>query len=247
MVLPIKDDVKVFVNDIAWKGLKSRYGNETLPENPEIRRFVYEGLTVLRNTVVLVIRAGVTISGTKFVGATPKLDILGAMVSIYGAHITHQALSKILKWPACQSASEVRGFLGTVGVVRRWIKDFAKVARPLVLMTMKEAAAQSFKWTEEAEETMDKLKELTKAAPPLASIDYVSVREIVRSKYRETDMGLVTLAVDSSIIGAGWIISQISEKGDLPVLFGSVTFKPLLAEIFVQRRIKEITHFRDLY
>ena len=226
MVSPIKDDVKVFVDDIAGKGPKSRYDDETLPENPEIRRFVYEGLTVLRNTLILVERAGVTISGTKFVGATPELDILGATVSIYGAHIAHQALSKILKWPACQSASEVRGFLGTVGVVRRWIKDFAKVARPLVLMTTKEAAAQPFEWTEEAEETMDKLKGLTKAAPPLASVDYASAREVVRSEHRETDLGLVTLAVDSSVIGAGWIISQISDKGDLPVLFGSVTFKP---------------------
>src|ERR1700733_14330340 len=83
MVSPIKDDVKVFVDDIAGKGPKSRYSEETLAENPDIRRFVYEGLTVLRNTLILVIRAGVTISGTKFVGATPELDILGATVSIY--------------------------------------------------------------------------------------------------------------------------------------------------------------------
>ena len=226
MVSPIKDNVKVFVDDIAGKGPKSRYGEETLADNPDIRRFVYEGLTVLRNTLILVMRAGVTISGTKFVGATPELDILGATVSIYGAHIAHQALSKILKWPACQSASEVRGFLGTVGVVRRWIKDFAKVARPLVLMTTKEAAAQPFEWTEEAQKTMARLKESTKAAPPLASIDYVLASEIARSEQRETDMGLVTLAVDSSVIGAGWIISQTTQGGDLPVLFGSVTFKP---------------------
>ena len=38
-------------------------------------------------------------------------------------------------------------------------------------------------------------------------------------------MGLVTISVDSSIIGAGWILSQITDKGELPVLFGSVMFK----------------------
>ena len=42
---------------------------------------------------------------------------------------------------------------------------------------------------------------------------------------RTSDLGLVTIAVDSSIIGAGWILSQITEKGELPVLFGSITFK----------------------
>ena len=40
-----------------------------------------------------------------------------------------------------------------------------------------------------------------------------------------SDLGLVTIAVDSSIIGAGWIVSQITKKGELPVLFGSITFK----------------------
>jgi RNase H-like domain found in reverse transcriptase len=30
---------------------------------------------------------------------------------------------------------------------------------------------------------------------------------------------------DSSVIGAGWIISQIVKDGELPVVFGSVTFK----------------------
>ena len=40
-----------------------------------------------------------------------------------------------------------------------------------------------------------------------------------------SDLGLVTIAIDSSIIGARWILSQITKKGELPVLFGSVTFK----------------------
>ena len=40
-----------------------------------------------------------------------------------------------------------------------------------------------------------------------------------------SDLGLVTIAVDSSIIRARWILSQITEKGELPVLFGSIMFK----------------------
>lgn len=34
------------------------------------------------------------------------------------------------------------------------------------------------------------------------------------------------MSVDSSYIGAGWIISQLISTGEHPVLFGSVTFKP---------------------
>ena len=61
--------------------------------------------------------------------------------------------------------------------------------------------------------------------PPLIKIDFGLALKITRPEMHTSDLGLVTIAVDSLIIGAGWILSQITEKGELPVLFGSVTFK----------------------
>ena len=61
--------------------------------------------------------------------------------------------------------------------------------------------------------------------PPLIKIDFGLALKITRPEMCTSDLGLVTIAVDSSIIGAEWILSQITEKGELPVLFGSVTFK----------------------
>ena len=34
-------------------------------------------------------------------------------------------------WPACKSLTEVRGFLGTAGLVHMFIKDYAEIAEPL--------------------------------------------------------------------------------------------------------------------
>ena len=60
---------------------------------------------------------------------------------------------------------------------------------------------------------------------PLIKIDFGLALKITCLKMCMSNLGLVTIAVDSLIIGAGWILSQITEKGELPVLFGSVTFK----------------------
>ena len=74
-------------------------------------------------------------------------------------HISHEVTTKLKKWPLYCNPTEVQGFLGTVGVVQRWIKDFAKIAKPLMLLTKKMVPLE-FKWTPQAEEAMNTLKHL---------------------------------------------------------------------------------------
>jgi len=50
-----------------------------------------------------------------------------------------QKVQKILDWPDCKySHKRFTVFLGVCGVVQIWVKDFAKHARPLVILTKKE-------------------------------------------------------------------------------------------------------------
>ena len=170
------------------------------------------------------LEAGLTISGTKVVIATPVLTALGTIVSILGGHVSHEIAAKIAKWPVCRSVSEVRGFLGTVGVVRKWIRDFSKITLPLTLMTRK-AYSEAFKWSSDAHEAFERLKFLASTAPPLIKIDFTLTSKVKRPGDRTSDVGLVTIAVDSSNIGVGWIISQMTEEGEFPASFGSLTFK----------------------
>ena len=100
------DKANVFMDDILGKGPKAHYNDETLPENPKIRRFIYEGIQTLQGICACVCETGVTISGEKFVVAMPKLEMLGATVSILGAHVQHGTLSKIMKWPVCANVTD---------------------------------------------------------------------------------------------------------------------------------------------
>jgi len=179
MIRELYPKIRVFVDDVSGKGPSTIYNGETIEGNTRICRFVYEGLTVLHHTLILLGKASVTVSGNKFIGATPALELVGVTVTIMGTHISHHAMSKFLKWPECQSVTEVRGFLGTVGVVRKWICNFAKIAKPLTLLTKKESA-KDFEWSEAAQKSMTQLKELAAVAPPLKKIDYNLASKVVQ-------------------------------------------------------------------
>lgn len=90
---------------------------------------------------------------------------------------------------------EVRGFLGTAGVVRIWILNFVLITRPLVELTKKDT---EFQWLSEHQQAMDKVKDAISTSDTLITIDYTSLP--------------VILAVDSSIIGCGIIIFQCDKE-----------------------------------
>ncbi|EKM51437.1 uncharacterized protein PHACADRAFT_55109, partial [Phanerochaete carnosa HHB-10118-sp] len=103
------------IDDVGIKGGTDDYGNASLDDNPNIRRFVYEYATTLDRVFLRFITAGVTASGSKLVLATPRLKIVGSIVSKEGWHLAHGIVSKILNWPTPSNVSDVRGFLGVAG------------------------------------------------------------------------------------------------------------------------------------
>ena len=50
----------------------------------------------------------------------------------------------------------------------------------------------------------NQLKDLISSAPVLRRIDYDQARGVKQTP-RDSDMGLIILAVDSSLYGAGWV------------------------------------------
>jgi len=98
-----------------------------------------------------------------------------------------------MDWPICKSLTEVHGFLGTIGTICIFIKNFAMIACPLVNLTRKDI---EFRFGKEELVAMEKLKGLAKNSPAIHAIDYASGREVV-------------LAVDTSYIAVRYILSQI--------------------------------------
>ena len=97
-----------------------------------------------------------TVSTKKFVLAAPDATIVGHKCTMEG-HIPHEnKVQKIRDWPECTTVSQVCGFLGTCGVIRIFIHNFAVIARPLVDLTHK---GVPFVWGDPQQDAMQWLKD----------------------------------------------------------------------------------------
>ena len=101
-------------------------------------------------------------------------------------------IAKIVKWGPCTTLSDVRAFLGTIGVARIFIKDFAKIANPLTHLTKK---GVEFFFGFEQIDAQEKLKQALIDSPALRPLDYDSDAPII-------------LAVDTSSIAVGFFLCQ---------------------------------------
>jgi hypothetical protein len=71
-------------------------------------------------------------------------------------------------WPRPKSVTEVRGFLGLAGYYRRFINQFATLATPFTDLTKK---TPEFRWTPQAESTVEQIKSTMVRAPVLVIHD----------------------------------------------------------------------------
>lgn len=203
-----------FADDVPVKGPRTRYERpdgtfETIPENPGIRRFVWEHFQSVHRVIQRVKAYGATFSGKKAFIGVPRAEILGHICAYEGRVADPSRIQAIQDWPIPTNVSEVRAFLGTCGVLRIFIKNYTLVARPLIHLTRKD---ETFEIGPEQLVAIANLKRAVANSPALRSIDYDTDRPVI-------------LAVDSCMNGAGYILLQIGEDGKrYPSRFGSITF-----------------------
>ncbi|KAG2019712.1 reverse transcriptase-RNase H-integrase [Coprinopsis cinerea AmutBmut pab1-1] len=70
----------------------------------------------------------------------------------------------VRNWPVPRNLRAVRGFLGFANFYRRFIKDFATIARPLNDLTKKDIPWQ---WNEPQQQAFDTLRNAFTSAPIL--------------------------------------------------------------------------------
>ena len=101
-------------------------------------------------------------------------------------------VSKIVNWGPCKTLSDVCTFLGTIGVCRLFIRNFAHRAHHLVKLTRKDTV---WEFRQDHLDAMDNLKQALLILPALRPINYQSDAPVI-------------LSVDTSHIAVGYILSQ---------------------------------------
>src|SRR5277367_3499610 len=176
--------------------------------------------------------SGGTFSGYKSTLCAPEITVLGHRCTFNGRLPDQSRVSKIINWGPCNDLTDFRAFLGTIGVCRLFIRNFANRAHHLVRLTRK-AAEWEFGTDQLA--AMDDLKQALLTSPSLKPIDYESASPVI-------------LSVDTSHIAIGYILSQCDpEKPTLRyhARFGSITLDERVCR-FSQPKLELYSLYRTL-
>lgn len=141
-----------------------------------------------------------------------KSEFLHKEVAYLGHKITKEGvkpdpakIDAVKNFPIPTTQKEIKSFLGLAGYYRRFIKDFAKISKPLTLCLKKNAKVvhnQSFR------ESFNHLKKLLINAPILRYPDFTQT---------------FVLTTDASNIAIGAVLSQSNPPNDNPVAYASRT------------------------
>jgi len=104
----------------------------------------------------------------KCVWKVRKIGFLGVIIGPNGIEMEKEKVDGVLSWPEPKNAKDIRKFLGLANYYRRFIKNFAQVARPMNILTRKDVKWQ---WGEEQQKAFDELKRIFTTKPVLVAPD----------------------------------------------------------------------------
>ena len=130
---------------------------------------------------------------------------LGHIVSGKGISPSPSNANKILEWKVPASTKEIRQFLGMATYYRRFIKDFAKIAKPLSTLTNK---GVTFSWNEKCQQSFETLKNALTGSEIMA--------------YPLSD-GLFILDTDACDTVIGAVLSQVQDGRERVIAYASRT------------------------
>ena len=71
-----------------------------------------------------------------------KIEFLGVIIGPNGIEMEKEKVDGVLSWLEPKNAKDVRKFLGLANYYRRFIKDFAQIARPMNMLMRKDVKWQ---------------------------------------------------------------------------------------------------------
>ena len=138
-------------------------------------------------------KANLKINQTKCAFFQTKAQFLGHVINKSVLEADPEKVKAVQNFEVPQNQTDVKLFLGLCSYYRRYIKNFAMIARPLNKASEKKSF---FTWTEETQEAFESLKKHVSSTPILAFPDV-----------KETFI----LYTDASLTAMGAVLAQVQD------------------------------------
>jgi hypothetical protein len=123
----------------------------------------------LKNVFLKCIRFGLSLNPKKYLFSMKGGKLLGHIVSEKGVRIDPRRVEAIQTLSFPRYKKEVQCFLGKINFLRRFISNFVELVKYITTMLRN---GNEVKWTSEAQESFDQIKEALTETPMLISPDY---------------------------------------------------------------------------
>lgn len=145
-----------------------------------------------------------------------EVKFLGHVVTGEGVKPDPTKITAVTGWPAPTTIKEVRAFLGLAGYYRRFIANFAKIARPLNALSVgapadKKTGSRLISWSDDCQQAFDHLKAALTQAPVLAYANYAEP---------------FVLYTNASNAGLGPVLAQLQDGHERVVAYANRSLHP---------------------
>ena len=155
--------------DIAFVGEKDKKKLIYLDDITVFSHSHEEHLQHLRKTFLKCRRYGISLNPKISNFALKEGKLLGHIVSAEGVKIDPKRVEAIKKLSLPRSKKDIQSFLGTINFIRRFITNFAEFTKHITCMLKKNSEV---KWTNQAKNSFQSIKEAIMTAPVLISPDF---------------------------------------------------------------------------
>jgi len=189
--------------DIVLSGLTYEICLAYIDDIVLFSRTIDEHFDRLRSVLERLRTAGLKLKPSKCFFRKKSVGFLGHVISEQGIEAQPQKLQAVMQWPTPECVRDVRARFGLTGYYRKFVKDYASIAKPLTALSSPSVPCV---WSNAAQQSFDRLKD-SLTSPPILAMPTVG----------DTS----TLDTDASDKAIGAVLSQSQTGVERVIAFAS--------------------------